>query len=406
MVVARRLPSSVLWAMMVVAGVTLVVAGTACESDEGADGTEPGASEDARRALLRSVSRKVLQPRLRAFATAAGALEDATAALSESPEDADARADAQAAFDAAMGAWQELEVLQVGPAGAGDMAMGGLYLRDEIYSWPTASPCRVDQHVVADAFGEDDFFSDAGVNGYGLDALEYLLFVDTDDNACALTLDINADGLWKPDEAAQGRARYAAAVAAELARQAVTLRDAWAAEAGDFAADFEAGAGPYGSRQEVLDGLFAAMFYLDQEVKDLKLAVPAGIATSCPDTTCPEDQESPFAERSLENVAENLVAVRALYHGGDPDDDDAYGFFDMLVELGAEELADDMATAIDDAVAAVDAVDGTLTAALEDNLSDVQGAHEAVKGVTDLMKSQFVTVLNLRVPSEGAGDND
>lgn len=401
MVASRRLGYSFLGAVAMVA---MVASAGACEGDDA--GPESGASEASRRALLQSVSRKVIRPRLRGFADQAAALQDAAEALAGAPDAADARGDVRAAFVTAMDTWQQLEVLQVGPAGAGDMAMGGEYLRDEIYAWPSVSPCRVDQHVAADAFDEDGFFAGAGVNGYGLDALEYLLFVDTDDNACALTLDINADGQWEPAEAAAGRARYAAVVAAEVARQAVALRDAWAPEEGDFAGAFEAGETPYGSRQEVLDGLLAAMFYLDKEVKDVKLAVPAGISPSCDDDTCPEEQELPWSDRSLASIRANLEAFRALYHGGETDDEDAYGFFDMLEELGAEELAAEMAQAIDAALDAVAAVEGTLSEALVDDLPGVRALHEAVKGITDLMKSQFVTVLNLRVPSEGAGDND
>ena len=36
----------------------------------------------------------------------------------------------------------------------------------------------------------------------------------------------------------------------------------------------------------------------------------------------------------------------------------------------------------------------------------VKAAHASVKRLTDLLKSQFVTTLNLSVPQEGAADND
>jgi len=54
----------------------------------------------------------------------------------------------------------------------------------------------------------------------------------------------------------------------------------------------------------------------------------------------------------------------------------------------------------------VEATPGTLEAAVEANPEQVMAAHAAVKGVTDLIKTQLVTVLNLRVPQEGASDND
>lgn len=401
-------------ALYLLALVVVVVAAPACETSEDASGASDaevagGASEDARRDLLVSVSRNVIQPRLRTFAMDAEALEDATEALAEAPDDEDLQGAARDAFAVAMQTWQGLEMLQVGPAGVADMTMGGQGFREQIYSWPDkVGPCRVDQQLVAKAYEEADFFSDTAlVNDYGLDALEYLLHADRDGHACAITNAINSDPLWgDADEIRRRRARYGAAVAEEVATRARELRDAWGADEGDFVSGFEAGEEPYGSRQDVLDGLYAAMLYLDQEVKDQKLAIPAGISPDCASNTCPDRRESPWADASLAHVRTNLAVFRALLHGGDEDDEDAFGMLELLQDVGADDLADDMEGAVDAAIDAGAAVDGTLVEALSEDLDSVQALHAAVKDVTDLLKSQFVTVLNLRVPHEGAGDND
>ena len=51
-----------------------------------------------------------------------------------------------------------------------------------------------------------------------------------------------------------------------------------------------------------------------------------------------------------------------------------------------------------------------ITTSIEAQLSTdpeiVRNAHVAVRDITDDFKTQFVTVLNLSVPQEGAGDND
>ena len=53
-----------------------------------------------------------------------------------------------------------------------------------------------------------------------------------------------------------------------------------------------------------------------------------------------------------------------------------------------------------------EAIPGTMEEALANNPAAVVAAHTAVKAMTDDLKSRFVNVLNLRVPDEGAGDND
>ncbi|MDD9968032.1 MAG: imelysin family protein [Myxococcales bacterium] len=362
-----------------------------------------------RGALLRSVTTRVVLPALRDFAEQAQGLHQATKALVESGNDGTARDAARAAFVTAMDTWQSLEMLQVGPAGVPGIVMGGEGLRDEIYSWPTASACRVDQEVVANGVWSDDFFERTLVNAYGLDALEYLLFVDGGGNDCPTTLSINSEGQWAmlaSGDVAARRAAYAEAVAGRLLADARALRDAWEPREGDFAGRLEAGRDPYASGQEALDGLFAAMFYVDQQVKDRKLAGPAGISGRCSRTICPQDRESLWANRSKEYVAANLRALRALYTGGPEHDERSFGFDRLLEEMGAGELGSELRDGIDRAIEAVEALDGSLVDALDRDPASVEAAHAAVKGVTDLFKSQFVTVLNLRVPREGAGDND
>ena len=51
-------------------------------------------------------------------------------------------------------------------------------------------------------------------------------------------------------------------------------------------------------------------------------------------------------------------------------------------------------------------VEGTLQEALVSDPGSVRDGHAAVKVLTDLLKTEVVTVLSLSVPQEGAGDND
>ena len=152
-------------------------------------------------------------------------------------------------------------------------------------SWPTVNDCAVDQTTVDGDFRAGNFFQANLVNVYGLDALELLLFRGGVDNECSPRNDINLDGTWASlvdsGGLAQRQADYAVVVAEGVSEQADRLRDAWEPSGGNFAADLrDAGSGGsvYGSAKEALDEVFAAFFFLDTDLKDEKLSIPAGIS--------------------------------------------------------------------------------------------------------------------------------
>lgn len=380
----------------------------------GGSSTNPPDNDFDRRALLSSYTDRVVLPALRDFAREAADLEQAANALQEAlaasqPADTEIGV-ARAAWRSAIDAWQTLEILQVGPAGSPTMVMGGLGLRDEIYSWPTVNACRVDQETVSGDFASADFFTRELVNTRGLDAIEYLLFDADTNNACSASVDINTSGSWNALVGTGGlplqRARYAARASAEVTRRAVQLRDAWEPTLGNFAGQLtNAGlsGSQYSSAQDAVNDVFAALFYLELQVKDHKLALPAGLDPTCASDTCPELRESLWAHVSKEHIRANLVAAQRVFLGGDTS---GIGFDDFLRALGASALADRMATNLVAAIAAVDAIPGSFEDALASNPQSVRDAYIALKAFTDDLKSQFVTVLNLEVPREGAGDND
>jgi len=363
-----------------------------------------------RKAMFRNLGENVVLPAYRTFAERAAALEEATAALEAAvgtPDETSAREAAQRAWRDAFSAWQVAEPMRVGPAGTMGSYTGGATLRDEIYSWPVVNPCRIDQELVAGRYANADFFSTSLVNVYGLDALEYLLFHVGAQNSCAAQAEINTSGSWNAlgsGEVTRRRAAYAHAATTYLKTVADDLVERWEPSGGNFVGQL-AQAGMSGSLFETermaADEIFTGMFYLDLVTKDDKLAVPAGIDVTCASDTCPEALESRYANASKEAVRANLEGFRQLFTGGD-----GLGFDDWLVAVGAGELAAQMKKEIDEAIEHGDAIPGNLRDTLATDPETVRTLHAEVKHLTDLMKSQFVSVLNLSVPDEGAADND
>ncbi len=385
---------------------------SACKSD---NPSPPDAGTDTpndtvaatRAALLESTGACVLRT-AREFQTAATALETAATAHAATP-DASTRDAARAAYHQAMDAWQVAEVMQVGPAAPRGLP-GGAEIRDNVYSWPLVSRCAIEEQLVSRSY-EAAGFENSLVSRRGLFALEYLLFFEGEDTACPSTSAIVSQGTWaalSADERAARKRAYAAVVAADIHRRAEALVNAWAADQGNFAQTLAtAGSGNpvYPTTQAALNSVSDAMFYLERDVKDLKLARPLALR-DCATATCPEHLESQFAARSKANIRANLVGYRRLTEGCG-EGFSGTGFDDLLEASGADALAAKLRERNAAAAAGIEAVPGDdLAQTLAQDKPAVRALYEVVKNVTDVLKTELVTVLDLELPQSVEGDND
>lgn len=394
------------------ARVLLVACVAACSTKKsdsappaGDGATLPDGRVFTRAAMLQSVG-DCTYKEVAAFRSAAETLASVT---SQAAQDASKRADARDAWKRAMVIWQRLETMQFGPA-APSSVPGGAEIREPIYSWPLAARCFVEQNLVSKQY-ESPTFAQGLVNTRGMLAAEYLLFYEGTDNACIATAAINAQGTWAAMGAAElglRKAAHAKVVADDVLARATALADAWTPGKGNFLGELaRAGKGSqmFPTDQLALNSMSEALFYLDGITKDLKLGKPAGL-TACTTPTCPEALESQFAGASKEHVRNNLLGFRQLFFGCD---DKAFAFEEHLLAIGAGDLAKQIADATTAALAAVDAIEEPdLLPALSADLASVKALHAAVKRITDLLKSQFLSVLDLEIPKRFAteGDND
>ena len=391
-----------------------LVAALACGSESSSEsGPVGGQHEDpdfSSQALLQNLGERVIAS-YEDFAGAAEQLEASTEAWAGSLDEADRR-DAQQAWRDAMVVWQPSELYRFGPGGEPTTVYGGQGLGDTIYSWSlSVNPCRVDQETLEDAFMDPEALAAEAVNVRGLDALEYLLFNDSTDNACATNLSINTDGLWadRLDEVPQLRADYAAALAREVRTNADALLAAWDPDEGDFLEQL-VGAGEPSSVYPSLGAAFVdiggAMLYIDQQTKERKVAIPAGIA-GCETATCPESVESPFAMVSTQNIRGNLTGLHLLFVGNLPDQEEAYGLDDQLRDYGADATAEAMAIDLQAAIDSADALEeDTLVESLEQSLDQVQDLYDALVVLTGEIKTELVRDLGIDLTAPGAGDAD
>lgn len=385
----------------------LAVAAVSCSSDGSSSGGGGGGGDQGRRGeVLAALGEDVVLPAITQFESDATALEAALAEATTSPGGRDA---AQAFWTDTLGTWQQLEVMQFGPLGSSLTVMGGQDLRARIYSWPLGSRCAVDRETVGESYDEPDALEQIPGVPTGLWAIEYLLFTDDPENGCPEFDSINTEGTWDSmaDMIPQRRLDYAASLGTLVRRRAEELVTAWSPEGGNFIEELTnpgRGGSVYGTAQEGLNAVSDAMFYLEKETKDMKLGKPLGI-TGCNTTQCPEALESPWALRSKEHVLANLDGFQTLFLGGALGEE-ALGFDDLLRDMGADGVADDMAGALTAAISATESVPGTFLDALTENEAELRVAHTAIQAVTDILKTDFLSVLDLEAPDRAAGDND
>ena len=397
-------------AVLTLSALVLGAQGLGCGPSEGTDAPADNAISEATRAYLARVGPGVILPALNAFRSEAvplrAAIDSWQAAVGTEGEN-DAREAAREAFAAAFEAWQLVEPMQVGALAPSLSAPGGRDLRDTAYSWPTVNPCRVDQETVAGDFESAAWTDTALVNVRGLDALEYLLHVDTPANACPPQVNINSDGSWDAlgDEVWQARADYAAALASDLIATTDAAISAWSPSGDDQSGGLATpGAGPWSTEAQALNAVYDALFYMYKKGNDRKIGQPAGII-DCGAATCPDDVEARRSGLSDRAFLANLRGFRALF-SGDFGDDAGPGMDDVLIAAGAEDVAEQVLSTLQIAEDAVEALDQPFDEAIAADADAFRDLYRTVKDFADVVRHDVSTVLQLTVPQEAAGDND
>ena len=377
----------------------------------GSDGgpLEPEIPEEpfSKAAFLRQVADCAVA-RYQDFEAHAVALDEAAKANVAAPSDASANA-VKNAWLAANASWQVAEIFRFGPAArTSDEDAGAQELRDQIYAWRFGARCPVETALVDKAYSSSSFGTSL-ISNRGLGAIEYLLFYPGADNQCPDYSAINKNGTWAALGATEIAARkraYAEAVAADVLKNTQKLLQAWDPSGGNFRQKLtQPGSGSvYPNEQAALNAVWHGIFYVEKEVKDYKLGIPLGVS-ECASGLCPESLESRFANVSTANIRQNYLGFRRLFQGCGANYT-GLGFDDWLDAIGASDLRGRMLTAFDGAQQAIDALDPPIETSITQNTDRVWAVYNALKQLTDLLKSEFVTVLDLELPAGAGSDND
>ena len=366
--------------------------------NEPASTQEPTSVENQQ--ILRQLGEGVLVPNLMIVQEELTGLQTALLLYQEDTSDVH-RQEAQEKWKSVMEAWQHIELMQFGPAGSSVSFIAGQDLRDEIYSWPTTNPCRVDQKTSTEEYKNSTFFEDNLVNSYGLDALEHLLFSEIE-TICPSQVSPVSDGLWDSlgeEKIINNRIEFALTLTEDILARNLDLIEIWQADNQNFLTDFETGSGPYTSTEESMKEAFHALFYIEKYTKDKKLAQPLGLK-DCTEDYCIDDLEGILSTSSLESIIANLRGFEITFTGGE-----GQGFDDLLQQMGHGDLSDQIILDTQNAISYAE----TLRPLKEQIVTDkdsVMELYDLVANVTSALKYELPVVLSIEIPTESAGDND
>lgn len=273
--------------------------------------------------------------------------------------------------------WKLAEAFNFGPA-------DDFFLATSVDSWPLNEAGLV--AAIGDYNGSDSYLTSVGSDKKGLVAIEYLLFNCDTASILAAFEDDN-------------RQSYLQLLVNELSKNSSRiLVEGWNET---FLASFQSDLSSGSSSS--LNRLANSLICLQENVKNFKVATPAGIRTSS--SPLPDLVESPYANASVLFIRENMAMIQAVYSG-----QDGVGFDDYLSgmsDAGIVEgnLNNEILSQFSVINEALNKVEIPLSTAVETDADNVLQLFIALQELTVLMKTEMMSQLGLTVTfSDNDGD--
>lgn len=332
--------------------------------------------------------------------------------------EANALAEAQLEWRELMSAWQSTELFIVGP-----VANNSNFLRNRIYSFSEdviPSSCGIDQAVVLNNNNALNLQS-RPVSIRGLGAVEYVLFNTNLDHTCpSAILETQTWNTLSDNDRKSQRCEYGIELMSDISNAASSIVQAWQPEADNFRSIFLNPQNTADSLQLISD----ALFYVDKELKDLKIAEPLGRVGCTPvDCSTRSAVESGLSANSLANLSANLDSFNTIFFGAG-----GTSFDDLIDSVGASDLNTNIANAVSSAQTLISDLSNTSNLATElaavNNAQAIAecelaigapeniGNHPAcnllghIKTLSDRLKTEFILATALEIPERAQSDND
>ena len=371
--------------------------------------------------MLVDIADKVMIPNYEALSAATDALSAASGV--DSYCSSIGTAGEAAAQDAVKLVWQDAvnAMQKTEPHAVGPIANNEDTLRNRIHSFANTDlgVCSIDRSVVGQGSSDFDLVVRSS-NQRGLGAIEYLLFNPVLTTNCApqITETSEWDALSTQEQKTQ-RCNYASKLATDVAAAASAVLTSWQPSGNDYRATFVSEGNAGASLQALTDVIIV---HMDKEAKDRKVGIPTGVKEECSSFSCASLVEFPYTETSSAAIKNNLQGFRSVFTAGD-----GKGLDDLITERGYAEVTASLLEKTDAALANIDAATVSIfdqATAINDSATETQCTNSYVspdtqstnysacaltglmKRITDVLKIEFVTVLEVNLPGSVQSDND
>lgn len=329
-------------------------------------------------------------------------------------------------WKAATRSYHIFSTMNVGPTANESSA-----ILDSIYTFDRQDKCRLDQAVVLydlrSRLPRFDVIDNYNVRG--LDSLERFIFGDQTQSVCARANSRLNKYFEKPLlERSKINCVFGKHLLSDITSQSNVLRKTWSTTEGHFTKKLLDGS--EGTATEVVNKISQALFFLDTDTKDKKLAYPAGFEVNidnqvqkCIEASCPENREHPYAEFSLEAILASVEGFKSLFFGINLSNGiKGYGLDDLLISRGHQDIADEIRVNLDNLIKRLEFnIQSTNLKSLLDEvtINDCEASstnkriNEAcslvwdIRKVTDILKNEYLAALSeFNAPKQAQGDND
>lgn len=354
-----------LWRGLLTAGLLLVVVGCG-----------EGAPDDSE--VLVSLTDQVIVPTYQAAAASALDLETALDALCATPSD-DTRQAAHQAWRDARGAWLRSAAMAFGPVM--ERRSGGLI------DWSPIDPERIERMLAENpATTEDAVRNTLASTQRGFGAIEHVLF--------------DPDAVSQMSDSTSPRCDYLRALGGVIASETAAIVEEWTVSrnGGPAYQDFLTGR----SSSSMLESAAVAevvrtQVFLIRTLTDLQLAAALGLRGGGPDLSA---IPGGAGGHGLADLRATVRGMRDVYLGAA--DNDGLGVSHLVTPLST--AADErMRSQFGDALAAVDAVEGPLRAAVVDRPAEVRAVYDRLMELRRTLNTEVVSLLGVAV---GFSDTD
>ncbi len=332
----------------------------------------------AREAAVGTIGKDVILAAYDALVVDTAVLVTAADAFCTAPDDAGLAA-VRDAWWAARTPWKQASVFKFGPYVDEPWRYGPL-----LDDWPT-NDARLTELLTSDEVLDSTLPEDLGSTTRGFPAVEWLLWVEGEGTLLAFT-----------DDASGRRCSLLELLAVDLDNNAKGIAAAWSPTGGDYLATLalpDRDSGGFSDHAAVLTELVNRGVFTVEDLRLERLGKPSGLTTG--GDPHPEDVESPWSARSLQDVKDGLDGVQHVWNGT-RDGTPGSGLRSLLTTTQAD-LAPAIDTAISEAAAALNAVPEPLAAAVTDDPDTINAAMDALLALQVLLQADLTSALGVTV---------